>query len=304
MPVDPLSEVLSLLRPRSAVSVGLDLAGDWSFLFPRHEGIKFNAVVTGACWISMHGSDQWHRLEQGGCFLLTRGLPFILASDPALPPADPADLYREPLGPVATWKGGGEMLLVGGRFTFPQGDGSALLSALPPLLLIDSRSPHASVLQWSLAQLAEELGQRRPGGALLSEHLAHLMLVHILRLYLEGSGGRQASWLHGLADRQLSRALSALHDDPSRNWTLADLAGIAGMSRTVFAERFRKVVGHSAMDYLTRWRMLLARDRLRHTGDSIASIALSVGYQSEAAFSTAFKRATNGSPRQFRREPA
>ena len=303
MSIDPLSDVLALLRPRSAISVGLDIARDWAFRFPRHDGIKFNAVMRGACWIRMEGDDAWHRIEQGGCFLLTRGLPFTLASDPAVPVEDAAILYRDVTGPIATWNGGGDMFLIGGRFTF-EADEAALLSALPPLLVLDSRSPHASVLQWSLGQLAEELRQRRPGGALLSEHLAHFMLVHILRLYLADSTGRDASWLHGLADRQLSRALASLHGDPARNWSLAELAAEAGMSRSVFAERFRRVVGLSAMDYLTRWRMLLARDRLRHTSASVASIALAVGYQSEAAFSTAFKRVHQDSPRQFRRQAA
>ncbi|WEK05266.1 MAG: AraC family transcriptional regulator [Candidatus Devosia phytovorans] len=300
MVTDPLSDILALLRPRSAISVGLDIAGDWCFSFPSHVGIKFNAVMHGECYLRMDGSETWHHLRQGSCFLLTLGLPFTLASDPSLPPRPAAILYRDVTGPVANFNGGGDLFLIGGRFTF-EGEGAALLAALPPVLLLDSVSPEASVLQWSLTQLTDELRQHRPGGALLSEHLAHLMLVHILRLYLERAAPGEVSWLQALADRHLGRALSALHAEPARSWTLAELAARAGLSRTVFAERFRRVVGLSAGDYLIRWRMLLARDRLRHTADGIGQIALSVGYQSEAAFSTAFKRVTDLSPRQYRR---
>ena len=303
MLIDPLSDVLTLLRPQSAISIGIDLAGDWAFHFSGHESIKFNAVTRGLCWVNVAGGA-WHRIEQNGCFLLTQGLPFTLASDPTVPPMDASALYQDVTGPIATWNEGGDMYLIGGCFIFAERDSAALLGALPPIIAVDARSPHASVLQWALAQLAVELDQHRPGGALMSDHLAHFMLVHILRLHLETADERHPSWLHALADRQISSALTAIHGDPARAWALADLAAQAGMSRSVFAERFRAGVGLSAMDYLTRWRMLLARDRLRHTADSIASIALSVGYQSEAAFSTAFKRANHGSPRQFRRETA
>ena len=300
MSADPLSEILQHLRPRTAISIGLDLAGEWSFAFGPPDGIKFNTLRRGACWLRV-ADGGWHRLEAGDCFLLTRRLPFALARDPALAPADAAILYRDPSGPVTRWNGGGDVFIIGGRFRFDDDHVDALGAALPPLILVRGGAPEASVLRWALDQLAGELDQLRPGSALVSEHLAHLMLVHILRLHMADPAAQAEGWLAALADPRLSRAMTALHLQPARNWTLSELASAAGMSRTVFAERFRQAVGQSPMQYLSVWRMVRARDRLRHSADSIAAIAADAGYGSEAAFSTAFKRMHRASPGQYRR---
>jgi AraC-like DNA-binding protein len=126
-----------------------------------------------------------------------------------------------------------------------------------------------------------------------------MMLVQALRLYLaEGSKGG-VGWLFALADPQMGAAISAIHEDPARRWTLQKLAESAGLSRSTFAQKFKETVGQSPMEYLTRWRMLLAGDRLTNTRDSIAEIAQSLAYESESAFSTAFKRVMGCSPRQY-----
>lgn len=298
---DPLSQILALLRPRSAISVGLDLAGDWSFRFPKHDGIKFNAVMRGFCWLKLDGSDDWERLDAGDCFLMTRGLPFQLASDPRLKPDDASVIYQNAIGPVVPVNGGGELLLIGGRFSIAEGDGAAMLAALPPLFIVRRDSSHAEVLNFALAQFADEVEGSEPGATLLAEHLAHVMLVHLLRIYLAEAPREASGWLRALGDSRLSRALAAIHAQPARTWQLIELAQEAGMSRTSFAVAFKKVVGQSPMDYLTGWRMLLAKDQLRHGTAPIAAIAAGIGYRSEAAFSTAFKRIFGTSPRQARR---
>src|SRR5262249_17087959 len=114
----------------------------------------------------------------------------------------------------------------------------------------------------------------------------------------EGTKGG-VGWLFALADKQMSTAITAIHDDPAHRWTLQELAKLAGMSRSIFALKFKKRVGTSPMEYLTRWRMLLAADKLTNSGDSISEIGLSLGYESESAFSTAFKRVMGCSPRQY-----
>jgi AraC-like DNA-binding protein len=134
---------------------------------------------------------------------------------------------------------------------------------------------------------------------LVAQHLAHMMLIQALRLYLaEGSG---IGWLHALVDKQISAAMNALHDDPAHSWTVLELAERVGMSRSAFALKFKAMVGASPMEYLIHWRMLLAGDRLAHSSDSISVIALSLGYESESAFSTAFKRVMGCSPRYYGR---
>ena len=160
------------------------------------------------------------------------------------------------------------------------------------------------MLRWALDQLTAELRSPQPGGALVSNHLLHLMLVQVLRLHLrESPAGSPAGWFVALSDRRVSAALNAMHSDPARHWTLEELARIAGLSRTIFAERFKDRLGTTTISYLTRWRMLTAANRLRSGKESIASIAFSLGYESESAFCTAFKRTMCCSPTQFRRQP-
>jgi AraC-like DNA-binding protein/uncharacterized protein YaiE (UPF0345 family) len=299
--VDPLSQILALLRPRSAISVGLDLAGDWSFLFPKHEGLKFNAVMKGSCWLRLEGDQTWQHLEAGDCFLLTSGLPFQLASDKERPAADPASLYRDAAGPVISVNGGGELLLIGGRFALAEDYSPLLLAALAPVFIVRRNSTHAEVLHFALGQFATELDSANPGGSLVAEHLAQVMLVHLLRIYLAQASPEATGWMGALGDIRLSRALAAIHAQPARDWSLSELALMAGMSRTSFAQAFKRKVGQSPIDYLANWRMLLARDRLRQGKTTIATVAAEVGYTSEAAFSTAFKRIVGLSPRQVRR---
>ncbi|MCP1645706.1 AraC-like DNA-binding protein [Pseudomonas citronellolis] len=303
--MDPLSDVLSLLKPRSQFYAGFDAAGDWSFDFPPHEGIKFTAVMRGTCWGITDDLQHPVRFAEGDCFLLNSRRRFVLSSDPALP-AENAEHILEAAARdgVAVHNGGGEVFLISGRFDFSGNHAAVLFDALPPIVNIPKASTQAEVLRWSLDQLASELRTPQPGGALMSTHLVHLMLVQVLRLFLGNSGELPQGWFLALTDRQIGRAIGALHAEPARHWTLEELARTAGLSRTVFAQRFKALVGSTAMDYLTRWRMLLAADRIRDDRQSIASIAFSLGYESESAFSTAFKRTMGFAPTRYRRQHA
>jgi len=141
----------------------------------------------------------------------------------------------------------------------------------------------------------------QPGSSLIAQQLAYVMLVQALRLHLADGARGGVGWLFALADKQMSAAITCMHDDPGHPWTLQKLAERAGMSRSVFALRFKETVGATPMEYLTRWRMLLAGDRLQHSDDSISAIALSLGYESESAFGKAFRRLMGCSPRQHSR---
>ena len=298
--MDPLSDVLSLLKPRTYVSGGFDMGGDWSIQFPRHQGIKCYAVVSGQCWLAVDGVPDPARLKTGDCFLLPSGRPFRLASDLSLTPVDfRAVLATAQPGAFASINGGGDFVL-GSHFILDGAHAGILLGVLPPIVHIHKESDQAA-LRWSLERMRQELREGRPGGILVAQHLAHMMLVQALRLHLaEGSKGG-VGWLFALADKQMGAAINAMHEDPARRWTLRELAERAGMSRSTFALKFKETVGASPMDYLTRWRMLLAGDRLANSGDPISVIAVSLGYESESAFSTAFKRVMGCSPRQYGR---
>ena len=296
--MDPLSDVLSLLKPRTYVSGGFDMGGDWSIQFPRHQGIKCYAVVSGQCWLAVDGVSEPARLKTGDCFLLPSGRPFRLASDLSLTPVDfRAVLTAARPGAFASINGGGDFFL-GSHFILDGAHAGILLGVLPPIVHIHRESDRAA-LRWSLERMRQELREGQPGGILVAQHLAHMMLVQALRLHLAEEPRGGVGWLFALADKQMGAALGAMHEDPAHAWTLQELAERVGMSRSTFALKFKETVGTSPMEYLTRWRMLLAADRLTNSGDHVSVIALSLGYESESAFSTAFKRVMGCSPRQY-----
>ena len=300
--MDPLSDVLSLLRPRSCVAGGFDAGAPWSIQYPKNEGIKCYALVSGACWLAVDGVADPVRLTAGDCFLLPRGRPFRLASDLALTPVNAASAYRAARpGGLISMGGGGDCLIVGGYFALTGKQAGVLLGVLPPIVHIRKEADRAA-LRWSLERMTLELRERQPGDVLVVQHLAYMMLVQALRLCLAEGARGGVGWLYALADRQMSAAISAMHDDPAHRWTLQALAERAGMSRTSFAVKFKRTVGVSPMDYLARWRMMLAGDRLTHSSDPLSAIAQDLGYESESAFSTAFKRVMGCSPRQYGRD--
>lgn len=299
--MDPLSGVLSLLKPQNTMCGGFDVGGDWSLQFPEHDGIKCYAIASGRCWLVVEGVAEPAHLKAGDCFLLPLGRPFRLTSDPALPPVDFRSVYQRPLnGGIAVWNGGGDVTGVGGYFGLEKNHASILLGMLPPIVHIKKEADRLA-LRWSIERMMAELREPQPGSFLVVQHLAHLLLVQALRAHLaEGINGG-VGWLFALADAQIGPAINAMHSAPAHPWTLQELAERVGMSRSGFAARFRATVGATPIDYLTRWRMLLAGDRLRTFGDSIAVVATSLGYESESAFSTAFKRVMGCSPRQYSR---
>jgi AraC-like DNA-binding protein len=298
--MDPLSDVLSLLKLHTCMSGAFEAGGDWSVEFGPHDGIKFQAVISGECWLSVDGIAAPVHVTAGDCLLLPRGRPFRIASDLALPPVDLSAYSEGVNGGLTSLNGGGNFLSIGGYFTLAGDHAAILLGLLPPIVHIRSESDKA-VLRWCLERLRLELQEPRPGGFLVAQQLASLMLVQALRLHLADGAQGEVGWLFALSDKQMNAALHAMHADPSRRWTLKSLAEHVGMSRTAFTLKFKATVGVSVMHYLTRWRMMLAGDRLIHSEDLIATIALSLGYESESSFSTAFRRVVGVSPRQYGR---
>lgn len=300
--MDPLSDVLALLKPHTYMSGGLNMGGAWSLSFPVHSGIKIQAVISGEAWLKVDGVLEPLRLRTGDCFLLPQGRPFCVTNDLDLPPVDAYSLFKFPLnGATQTINGGGDFKTIGGRFIFTGKHAEMLLGVLPPIVHIQKESDRAA-MRWAIERSMLELREPQPGSALMAEQLAYMMLVQILRLYLLEGVRTEVGWLFALADKQLSAAMQCMHENPAYRWTLPVLAERAGMSRSIFALKFKQTVGASPMEYLTRWRMLVAADKLIHTSDSIASLALALGYDSESAFSTAFKRVMGCSPRQYNRD--
>ena len=296
--MDPLSDIVALLHPHDCVAAGLDAGGDWSVRFDRHAGLKCNAVLEGACWLRVEGLDAPLRLDAGDCAILPHGRPFVLSARPMRDGADAAAVYVPvPHGGTAVHGGGGAFFMTGARFLLSGPAADALLRALPPVLVVRPGAAGDAV-RWSLARIAEELRANRPGRALSVAHLSHYVFVQALRCHLS-EAAPAAGWLALLADRQLARAVAAMHIDPARPWRVGELAAEAGLSRTAFAVRFRRVGGETPMGYLTTLRMLRAVALLRLREAPLARVAAAVGYASESAFGAAFKRTMGDAPHRY-----
>ena len=304
---DPLSDILALLRPKSVETYGIVSGGEWALDFPRaYQGIKFGAVARGGCWLRVQGPAAAVRLEEGDCYLLT-GQPYWIGSDPDLMGADASIVFADLKSRMARYGESDDTFLVGGRLTFDESHAVLLTGILPAAMHIPAAAEEAPVLRWTLKQLARELSDIRPGGALMAEHLGHILFINVLRAHMAREGAGAPGWLRGLADPRIGRALRALHMEPAAQWTLERLAGEARMSRTAFALHFKLLVGRPPLDYLLRWRMRLAARALLDQPARLAEIARSVGYQSESAFSTAFKRVMGCAPKHYQtrsRQPA
>jgi len=279
---------------------GLHAGGEWAVQFPAYQGVKFDAVSRGSCWLTVQG-EQPFEFQEGDVFLLTRGTAFSLASHSHLTPVDCSDAIRNDsqgvgyIGEETT-----DTFIIGGHFLF-EGDYEAVLfDNLPAMIPVSGKTSESAVLRWALELFAAEIQSDAPGSSLTAAHLANIMLIQVLRLYQRSTSNAGRGLFSALGDKRLTAALCAMHSEVNRSWTLENLAKTAGMSRSNLAVRFKSAFGRGPLEYLARWRMQIAGDRLRSTTDDIGSIARSVGYKSEAGFSNAFKRFHGNSPRTYR----
>ena len=301
---DPLSDVLSFLKPRSYMAGGIDAGPVWAIAFKQDQFFRCFALVSGQCWLRVDGVAGLTRLEAGDFVVLPHGRPFSMMSDPGVKSVDIESVVMSPLnGRIYSYKGGGACLVLSALFTFA-GDHAALsLSVLPPIVHIRKDSDRAA-MRWYLERMMTVLQEPLAGGVRLGQHLAQMILIDVLRLHVADEVSGRVGWLFALADRQIGKAITMMHSRPGYRWTLRELAEGTGMSRSSFAFRFKEKVGISSMEYLTRWRMILAAERLVHSRDSVLTIALSLGYESESAFGFAFKRGMGCPPRQYCRTRA
>ena len=299
--MDPLSEVISLTEPRSYRVGGFEAGGDWSIYFGAQEGIKCYAVTSGSCWLAMDGAGEPVLLEEGDCFLLPHGWPFRIASDLDLPSEDwRRHFVGSPEGSLVKLNGSLGVTLLGSHFQLTGPQAQMLLSMLPPIVHLRSESDRET-LRWAFDRMRRELADPQPGSVLIAQHLVHMIFVQALRLHLDK--GKSVGWLFALSDKYVGAAITAIHREPARRWTVAALANEVGMSRSGFAARFGQLVGDGPIEYLTRWRMLLAGRSLSR-GEPVGAVARSLGYESESAFSTAYKRVMGSTPRHHARRAA
>jgi AraC-like DNA-binding protein len=305
---DVVSDVVSLLNLRASFLASLTTGGEWAIAFPRGNGLAFTAVVRGGCKLAVDGVDEPVELQSGDCYLLITDSRHRLASDLTVEAADARTLYAQVKDGRARHGPGQDCVLIGGRFNY-DGDGTdganhipILLKSLPQVVLIRGNRQDALNVRWILERLTDELSARKPGGALILDHLAQMLFVQMLRAKLASGETLPVGWLGALADDKIGLALTLIHQNPGRKWTLLDLTTATGMSRSLFSARFKALVGTAPLDYLLRWRIQLAARELRRGTERVAAIAKALGYESESAFGNAFKRVMGKAPKRYQKD--
>lgn len=298
---DPLSTALATIKLRAYRNVALDAGGSWAIDFPSYEGFTLNVVQKGECWFQIAGSPTTVRLKAGDCFLLTGGRKFTLATNLELKKRVRAErLYMEAQSGLAVCHGGGDFFTAGPIFSFEGHLPSLLFRRLPPVIHLDGSSEQAAVLRWSLDRFNAEMRGAGVGRSLMLTHLAPIMLLQVLRLYL-ASSPKDENWLAALSNPSLSRVVDAIQTEYACECSLQRFAELANMSRSGLAFNFRKKVGVAPMVYLMNWRMQIACELLRSGDKSLSSIATAVGYESESAFSAAFAKVVGCRPGAYRK---
>jgi AraC-like DNA-binding protein len=298
--VDVLSDVIAGMRVGRPKFTRTSHTGPWGNRFGPYPGAGFHIVLQGACWLVPPAGDAVP-LTAGDVVFLPHGAQHGVASDPVasprlLPPAPPHDEVLD-AGPDAA----GVRLLCG-AYRLDRGQAHPLLRELPDVVHLPARLGRHPDLRAAVELVGRDLEERRAGAAVALPALLDLLLVYILRAWLdEPTSAPSAGWAAALADPAVAAALERIHHAPAHPWTVQSLGAVAGLSRTAFARRFSAVVGQPPLAYLTWWRLTTGARLLRQTDAPLAAVARRVGYGSEFAFAAAFRREFGIAPGRYRR---
>lgn len=306
--MDVLSDILAHLGLEGSLYFTTEFNPPWGILVPSYKNvIRFHFVVRGECWVRVGKARRPVRLAPGDFILIPHGAQHALL-DTATREALTLDdvLARSGYSGTGCLIYGGaqtdrQTRLICGHLAFDASARHPLLDTLPDHLVVRAKE-HMSETWFDLTLrfLAHEAGADRTGTSAVIKRLTEIIFIQVLNTWLERERPRQGL-LAALADRRLGQSLKAIHRNPPQRWTVASLAREAGMSRTVFAEQFKKLSGLAPLHYLTLWRLEKARCLLAESPHSVAAIADMVGYQSQAAFNRAFKKHTTQSPGAYKR---
>jgi AraC-like DNA-binding protein len=306
---DPLGEALHVLRMSGSFYCRSELSAPWGlYLPPEPESMWFHVVNTGRCWLEVDGEDP-RELRPGDFALVPHGEGHTLRSESGAPAPRVDELdydFASDRYAILRYGGGGAPTnVVCGTVRFGHPAARNLAAVLPRTIVVEgaprSPSPEAEWMHSTLRLIAAEGRALRPGGEAVITRLSDILVIQAIRTWIAGDPAGQTGWLRALQDPRIGQAMALVHRDPAQSWSVASLARQTGMSRSAFAARFTDLVGEPVMQYVTRWRMQVALVWLRHDDASIADLAARLGYESEAAFSRAFKRTIGVSPGAARR---
>jgi AraC-like DNA-binding protein len=319
MATDTLSNLLRTVRLTGATFFDIAARGSWAVGSPAPASIlpkilpgadhliAYHVVTAGRCF-ARRVEGEPISLQAGEVIVFTRADAHIMSSEPGMradpPSADVLDIAfagQTPFHINYADGGKGTTHLVCGYLACDATPFNPLLDSLPPIIKAgDPSGGDGGWLGQFIRFAVEEVADKRAGGETVLTKLSELMFIDVLRRYIETLPAQNTGWLAGLRDPFVGKALALMHDKPAENWTIEQLAKQSGVSRTVLAERFAELVGSPPMQYLGKWRMQIASEMLRNGSANIAHISVTVGYESEAAFSRAFKKMIGVSPSAWR----
>jgi AraC-like DNA-binding protein len=303
--VDVLADVLGALRAGTPVAAHTEAHAPWGLRFDHTTGATFHVVLAGTSWLApLPEGPEFEpvALGAGDVVLLGRGVPHAMTSAPGAAlvdfrPTRPSP--ATPFGRVSLPGPGERATILCGAYRLRRHRPHPLLRDLPEVMHLPALPGHHPGLRTLVRLLGDELAAHPPGAAVVAPSLVDALLVYMLRAWLSETAGAPG-WSGALADPVTARALDAIHGDPARAWTVAQLGAAAGLSRAAFARRFTTLVGEPPLTYLTRWRMTTAARLLRDTDKPLAQVASAVGYGSAFAFAKAFRREYATTPGGYR----
>jgi AraC-like DNA-binding protein len=303
---DPLGEALHFLRMSGTFYCRSEFTAPWALELPAFEHcLMFHVVTTGQCLLAVDGVEP-RPLRPGDLAVVPHGAGHCLMSDAGVSAGKLFDLPRDALSNryevLRHGEGGAPTTMICAVVRFDHPAAHQLIRQLPKLICVDTgRSPEMEWIQSTLRFIAAEAQHLNAGGETIITRLADILVILAIRAWIAHAPQAQTGWLGALRDKQIGRAIAMIHRDPGSACTVASLADAVGMSRSAFSARFTKLVGEPAMHYAARWKMQAALTRLRETDLPLAELANSFGYDSDAAFSRAFKRIMGVSPGAARR---
>ncbi|MGB3730087.1 MAG: AraC family transcriptional regulator [Thermodesulfobacteriota bacterium] len=305
-PVDPLGEALHNLHMTVVFYARSEFTAPWGLDLPSFDDtMMFHVVTSGSSWVEVEGAEPV-LLKPGDFALVPHGRGHQLLCEPG---ADCAGLFDVPRVEysdryeVIKHGGGGEPTsMICGVVRFDDPAARNLVDMLPRIIFIEAwRTPQMEWIQSTLKLMAAEASEIKPGGETIITRLADIMIIQAIRAWMAEDPITETGWLGALRDKEIGHAILLIQRNPEKAWTVESLAREVAMSRSAFAAKFKELVGETPMNYVARWKMNLALNWLKQEGATVNKLANRLGYQSEAAFSRAFKRYIGSSPGSVKR---
>src|SRR5580700_4182729 len=314
--LDPITDIFTTMHVTAFGQHRLEATAPWGLIQQNQTEEKvtpagknnsptdlahFAMLSRGNCWLSVEGIPDPIPLTGGDCFLVAKGTSIVLRDSPGTRPRwSFREIGAKANSNVAHCGGGGApTTIVCGSLSFDRASLRPITQLLPNFILIKADQARTLALHNTLQSLASEMADQAPGSGIVATRLAEVLFIQVLRAHIASEPGRNKGWLRAVFDPQLGTALSAIHDSVNTAWTVESLAEAAGMSRSAFAARFKELLGQTPLEYVTGWRMQKAMQLLEQRDKKLIDVARLVGYESDAAFSKAFKRVVGANTGEY-----